>query len=134
MARLTWRDGLASVFVGAGVVLYILWLAGAEFVGPRALAAIVLGLGLAASVTAVVYGVGAGLLKAPKVYLVVASLIGIVALVAGFVAVTNISETMLATLVVSTVVLWLMATVRHAVSESPRQDRSPQPTSNLSHI
>lgn len=114
--RLSWRDGLATVFVGVGAGLYILWLAGIEVAGPRVLAAVVLGLGLAASLTAVVYGVGAGLLHASKVYLVVASLIGLAALVAGVMAVVAVNEPMLAVLVATTVALWLMSTVRHAVS------------------
>jgi hypothetical protein len=134
MTRLTWRDGVATVLVGLGVVLYILWLNGAELVGPRAIAGIVLGLGLAASLIAVVYGVGAGLLQAPKVYLAVASLLGVLALVAGVLAVTSINETMLATLVAATLAMWLMSTVRHAVTESPRQDRTPRPTSTLSKV
>ena len=114
--RLSWRDGLATVFVGVGAVLYVLWLAGIEVAGPRVLAGIVLGLGLAASITAVVYGVGAGLLRASKVHLVVASLIGLAALVAGVMALVAVNEPMLAVLVVATVVLWMMSTVRHVIS------------------
>lgn len=116
--RLSWRDGLATVFVGAGVGLYILWLAGIEMAGPRVLAAVILGLGLAASLTAVVYGVGAGLLHASKLYLVVASLFGLAALVAGVMAVVAVNEPMLAVLVTTTAVLWLMSTVRHVVPTS----------------
>ena len=122
--RLSWRDGLATVFVGTGAVLYILWLSGVDVLGPRVLAGVVFGLGLAASVTAVVYGVGAGLLRASKLYLAIASLIGLVALVAGVIAITNISEAMLATLVTATVVLWAMSTVRHMVAtETPVEDQ-----------
>ncbi len=133
MTRLTWRDGVATVLVGAGLALYVLWLNGAELAGPRTIAGFVLGFGLAASLIAVVYGVGAGLLRAPKVYLAVASLLGLLALVAGVVAVTSINETMLATLVAATFAMWLMATIRHAVTE-PRDDRAPRPTSTLTHI
>ncbi len=114
--RLSWRDGLATLFVGTGAVLYALWLAGVEVGGVRVLTGLVLGLGLAASVTAVVYGVGAGLLQASKAYLVVASVIGFAALVAGVIALVGANETMLAMLVASTVALWAMSTVRHAVS------------------
>ena len=124
--RLSWRDGLATVFVGVGAVLYVLWLAGIEVAGPRVLAGVVLGLGLAASITAVVYGFGAGLLCASKVYLAVASLIGLAALVAGIMALVAVNEPMLAVLVVATVVLWMMSTVRHVIStaEYPRSVRS----------
>ncbi|HZD79426.1 MAG TPA: hypothetical protein VE646_05245 [Actinomycetota bacterium] len=116
--RLSWRDGLATLLVGAGAILYALWLADAEvagFSGVRPLAGLVLGLGLAASVTAVVYGVGAGLLRASKVYLTVASVIGLTALVAGTVALVGASETMLAALVASTVALWAISTARHGL-------------------
>jgi hypothetical protein len=127
MMRFSWRDGLATVFVGAGATLYLVWLSGVEIPGlstPRGVAAVVFGLGLAASVTAVVYGVGAGLLRASKVYLAIASLIGLVALVAGVIALASINETMLAALVAATVALWIMSTTRHAISaeQQPRGD------------
>ena len=115
--RLTWRDILATVFVFAAVLVYSLWLAGIEVLGissVEVIAGVVLALGVAASVIAVVYGVGAGLLQAPKVYLVPASLIGLVAFVGGVVALVTGNEPMLAALVIATVVLWVMATVRHA--------------------
>ena len=118
--RLSWRDGLATAFVGTSAVLYILWWSGVDVLGPRALAGVVFGLGLAASVTAVVYGVGAGLLRASKLYLAIASLIGLVALMAGVIAIANVNEAMLATLVAATVVLWAMSTVRHMVPTETR--------------
>ena len=132
--RLSWRDGLATVFVGVGAGLYVLWLAGIEVAGPRVLAGVVLGLGLAASLTAVVYGVGAGLLRAPKVYLVVASLVGLAALVAGVMAVLAVNEPMLAALVATTVALWAMSTVRHLVSKEapPRSLEAGEPPSDPS--
>jgi hypothetical protein len=121
--RLSWRDGLATVFVGVGVLVYGLWLADVASAGPRAVTAVVLVLGLAASVTAVVYGVGAGLLRASKVYLVVASLIGLAAAVAGVWALVAETEAMLAILVASTVVLWLMSTVRHILAAQMPEHR-----------
>ena len=115
--RMSWRDGLATLFVGIGAVLYALWLAGVELGAlneVKALGAVILGLGLAASVIAVVYGVGAGLLQASRIYLVVASLIGLAALVAGIAVLATANETWLATLMVATAVLWVMSTIRHA--------------------
>jgi hypothetical protein len=53
-------------------------------------------------------------------FTVPASLLGLVALVAGIWAIVAASETMLAVLVGAMVVLWLMATVRHAVVTAPR--------------
>jgi hypothetical protein len=116
---MTWRDGLATAFILVAIVIYALWLAGVEVfgLGVRGIGAIVLGLGLAASVIAVVYGVGAGLLDAHKAYLAAASVIGVLAGVVGVATLLDRSETMLGALVVATVALWAMATVRHAITK-----------------
>jgi hypothetical protein len=121
--RLTWRDILATVFVFAAALLYSLWLAGIEVFGigsARVLGGVILVLGLAASVSAVVYGVGAGLLQVRKAYLVIASVVGLVALVAGVTTLAADSETMLGVLMISTVVLWVMSTIRHASTTKSR--------------
>jgi hypothetical protein len=125
--RLTWRDGLATMFVVAAAILYALWLGGIEVfgMGIRGLGGTVLALGLAASVTAVVYGVGAGLLRAPKVYLAIASALGLVALVSGVFTLVNASEPMFGLLVAATVALWMMATVRHAIKTETTADVRP---------
>ena len=47
--RLTWKDAVATVFVGAAAVLYVLWVGGetvAEPWTPRALGVAILGLGV----------------------------------------------------------------------------------------
>lgn len=62
---------------------------------------------------AVVYGVG-GRRRAPMTYVVVASLLGFVALVAGIITLVSANETTLAILVATTVTLWAMSTARHA--------------------
>lgn len=119
--RLSWRDGVATVCVAAAALLYAVWLSEDEVLGmsgSRLLGVIVLVLGLAASVTAVVFGVGEGLLRASKLYLAIASVVGLAALVAGILVLVNESETMLATLVGSTVGLWLISTVRHGLGEA----------------
>jgi len=116
--RITWRDWTATVLVAVAALMYARWLSEEEVLGissPRMLGLTVLLLGLAASVTAVVFGVGEGLLRAPKLYLAITSLIGLVALVAGIWVLVNESEDMLAALVAATVVLWLISTVRHAM-------------------
>jgi hypothetical protein len=122
--HLSWRDGVATVFVGVGAVIYALWVADAVAISPRSVAAVVLSLGVAASVTAVVYGVGAGLLRASKLYLAAASLAGLAAAIAGVWALATESTVMLGILVTSTIVLWLMATVRH-LALTPKQDGAP---------
>jgi hypothetical protein len=117
---------VATLCVAAAALLYIVWLAEEEVLGisgTRALAVMVLLLGLAASVTAVVFGIGEGLLRASTFYLAIASLIGLAALVAGIIVLVNESRVMLATLVGSTVVLWLISTVRHATG-APRTRRT----------
>jgi len=123
--RLTWRDWVATVCVAAAALMYAVWLSEEEVLGisgARALGLIVLLLGLVASVTAVVFGVGEGLLRAPKLYLAITSLIGLAAFVAGILVLVNESEGMLAALVGSTVGLWLISTVRHATGEEGRRE------------
>jgi hypothetical protein len=117
--RLTWRDALATAFVLVAGALYLRWLDAGEVLGmssARMVGLTVMLLGLAASVTAVVYGVGAGLLRASKIYLAITSLIGLAAVVAGIWVLVNADETMLAVLVVATGVLWLAATIRHMMT------------------
>jgi hypothetical protein len=125
--RLTWRDGVATVFVAAAGGLYALWLTGNGMAGTstRVLGAIVFALGWVGCTSnkaamAEVFGVGAPR-RAPLSYVVTASLIGAVALVAGVITVVTGNEVMLATLVIAMIVLWAMSTVRHATaSQAPR--------------
>lgn len=127
--RLTWRDGLASLFVTAAAVLYALWLTGAGGAGmsTRAIGALVFGLGWAAcasnkaGVTAV-YGAAGGRSHAPMAYIVMASLVGLIALVAGVITLVSANEAMLGTLVAGMVALWAMSTVRHAIATESRRD------------
>lgn len=114
--NLTWRDGIATVLVAAAAVVYGLWILGT--VGgltAEAVAVIVLGLGFLASALAVVPGF-ARLMGGSKAYMATASLIGVAALVGGILTVVNGTEETLAVLVLSTLVLWGLATVRHATS------------------
>lgn len=114
--NLTWRDGIATVFVAAAAVVYGLWILGAvEGLTSEAVAVIVLGLGFLASALAVVPGFGT-LMAGSKAYMATASLIGVVALISGILAIVDGTETTLAVLVLSTLVLWGLATVRHARS------------------
>ena len=111
--NLTMRDRVATAFVAAALVLYGLWLmrmvAGLA-VGSVAVAVLVLG--VLASASAVVPGFAA-LLRGSRVYLAVASLLGLAALVSGIMSVVNATDGTLAILVVATVVLWAAATLRH---------------------
>ncbi len=126
--RLTWRDAVATLLVGAAGLLYVVWLTvtgdpGAS--GTRLVGALVLGLGLAASFVSVVFGIGAGLFRASKAYLAIASLIGLGALVAGVMTLVNGDAAMLATLVATTLVLWLISTARHMITgERPSAEQT----------
>jgi len=124
--RLTWRDGLATLFVSVAAVLYGLWLTGTAMpdVSTRLLGTIVFGLGWAACTSnqtemAFVYGVG-GRRRATMAYMVIASIVGAVALVAGIITLVGANEVMLASLVAATITLWAMSTARHAI---PRETR-----------
>jgi hypothetical protein len=111
------RDSIATLFVAAALTAYTAWLVLADHPGAssiRVMAGVVLSLGVAASATAVVPGFEE-LLHSSRIYLVVASLVGLVASVAGIVALTGADTTMLAVLVATTFVMWVMATLRHVL-------------------
>jgi hypothetical protein len=125
--RLTWKDGLASLFVGVAVVIYGLWLTeiGVPDMSTRALALIVFGLGWAACTInqaqmAIVYGVHGR--RPPTAYVVVASVTGTAALVAGIITLVTANEAMLAALVAAMIALWAMSTIRHAITSNTKAD------------
>jgi hypothetical protein len=121
--RLNWKDGLATAFVGAAAVLYLLWLGGttvAGLSGPRTLAVAIFALGVGGCYAARshmegVYGVGRGP-RPPLFYVVLVSALGGLTLVAGIVALSSGSTTALATLTSAMVALWALATIRHSIS------------------
>jgi len=118
--HLTSKDRFATVLVAGGALAYALWLVGVGSQGAtevRVITAIVLALGFVASASAVVPGFD-GLLHGSKVYLVVASLLGLGAFGAGIAALVSGSEVMLAVLVAADVALWAISTVRHTTVSS----------------
>jgi len=123
---LTWKDGLATVFVSAAAVLYLLWAGGTTvsgLSGSRALTVAIFGLGVGGCYTAkshmeAVYGVG-GRARPPLYYVVLVSVLGGVALVAGIVAFVSGGDAALATLAGTMVALWALATIRHSMSRTP---------------
>jgi O-antigen/teichoic acid export membrane protein len=122
---LTWKDGLATVFVGAAAVLYLLWVDGTTvsgLSGPRALTVAIFGLGVGGCYTAkshmeTLYGV-AGRTRPPLYYVVLASVLGGVTLVAGIVALASGGDAALATLTGTMVAMWALATIRHSTSRT----------------
>lgn len=120
--RLTMKDMRATLVVGAAVVFYALWATGTVAVNmsTRVAATIVFALGWLGCTSdtdqmKIVFGVDAAH-RPPLTYVVLASVVGAVALVAGVIAIVAGNEAMLATLVVATAGLWLMASARHATS------------------
>lgn len=111
------RDVIATVLVVASVVLYGLWLADAALPGlesVRATGIVILGLGFAASASAVVPGFEQ-LVHGNKAYVALTATIGLIALVAGLQMLADQSEAALGVLVVSMVVLWAIATAHHTM-------------------
>lgn len=115
--RLPKRDLIATALVAVAGTLYLLWVVGAAppaMDGTRATGLAVLGLGFAASASAVVPGFG-DLIHGNKLYLVVTSMIGLVAFGAGLQMLLNASEAALGLLVAAMGVLWLIATLHHTL-------------------
>jgi hypothetical protein len=120
--RLTRKDIRATVIVIVATAFYALWLTGTVAAGlsTRVVAAAVFALGWLgctsdADQMKAVFGVE-GARRPPLLYVVLASLAGGVALVAGAIAIIWSNDAMLATLVVAMAALWIAATVRHQVA------------------
>ena len=128
--RIPTRDRIATGLVASAVILYTLWATGLTLPGMdsvRVTGLVVLGLGFGASASAVVPGFGE-LLHGSKLYLLVASLIGLLAFVAGFVMLVAASEVALGMVMAAMVVLWTIATVHHmllASSETRSRQSAP---------
>ena len=121
--RLTWRDAVATLAVGAAAGFYLLWVTGTVVQSARVVGVVVLaggggGGGGGRTEMERIYGVG-GAARPAMIYVVTASTVGAIALVAGIVTLVTAGEVALATLVASLVLLWLLATFRHAFTEPP---------------
>ena len=127
--RLDRKDQVATACVAAAVALYGLWSIGlvvSQAWTVRIITVAVLALGIPASAMAVIPGFE-GLLHGSKVYLAVATLIGLGAATVGVLALTWSSQAMLNALVGAMVVLWAMTTVRHARAAHEVQERRLRP-------
>lgn len=120
--RLSMRDLIATLLVAIALLLCAAWALGVDMPiasSVRVAAAAVLILGIAASLSAVVPSFTA-LIHGSKSYLAVSSVLGLVALGAGLVAVVRGEALALTALIASTVVLWALSTNRH-MSEASAQ-------------
>jgi hypothetical protein len=121
--RLTWKDALATLFVGAAGVLCLLSAGGTmQPASPRGLAVGIFGLGIGACYTAksqmaAVYGV-AGTARPPLFYVVLVSALGAVALTSGVIAIITGGGVALAMLTGAMVALWALSSVRHQMSHT----------------
>jgi hypothetical protein len=114
--RLTWKDAVSTVFMAAIVIIYVAFLNSTTawlISSARGTAAAVLVLGFvggcAMSAAAELYqGTRA------RTYTSFASVLGVIALAAGVVALITAITVALAIRVVATLALWLAATARHA--------------------
>jgi hypothetical protein len=128
--RLTWKDALATLFVGAAAMLYLLSAGGtAQPAAPRGLAVGIFGLGIGACYTAksqmaAVYGVE-GKPRPPLFYVVLVSALGAVALTSGVIAIITGGGVALAMLTGAMVALWALSSVRHQMSHT---------TSGVAHV
>lgn len=128
--RLPKRDLIATALVLVAGLLYLEWaidVAPPGLSGTRATGLVVLGLGFAASASAVVPGFDQ-LIHGNKIYLAVTSLIGLAAFGAGMAMLLTASELALGVLMATTGVLWLIATIHHVLlAEAPTAVRPVRP-------
>jgi hypothetical protein len=119
---MTFHDAFATILVGSAVSLYVLSQSTSMFdsLSVRAVSAFVFALGMGACMTtrdemAALFAKRADR-TASLGYVVVASITGAAALVASVMAAITGWSTALDAQIVAIVALWLMATVRHALS------------------
>lgn len=114
-----WRDRIATLAVALATLIYGLWVSGSlGGLTAGSVAVLVLALGVLASASAVVPGFAA-LIAGSRLYLVLASLGGLVALACGVLTVAQATDNMLAILVIATIGLWAAATARHTMVRRP---------------
>jgi hypothetical protein len=109
------RDWIATVLVLAGVGVALAWWASlpvVETFDVRTVSILVTAMGMLASASAVVPGFSA-LVHGSRSYLAGTSIVGTLALVAAGVAIVNADERALAVLVIASIVLWIVSTMRH---------------------
>ena len=125
--RLTWKDGLATVLVGAAVVVFAVWAAGGSVLGVsgRGLVVAIFLLGIAGCYTAqshfeTVYGIN-GTTRPPRAYVVLVSAVGALAMVAGIVSLIVGGGLAVTTLLLAMIVMWMLSTARHQLPTSARR-------------
>ena len=127
--RLPKRDLVATALVLGGGVVFLLWAIDAALPGlgsTRATGLVILGLGFAASASAVVPGFEE-LIHGSKTYPAVASLIGLIAFGAGVWMLLGASGLALGVLMGAMAVLWVIATIHHVLHAGAAAAAPPTP-------
>jgi hypothetical protein len=125
--RIPIRDLIATALIAIALLLYGAWAFGVDLPimsSTSGVAAGVLVLGIAASASAVVPGF-VELLHGSRPYLVVTSVLGLVALASGIVAILQGDGRALGALIVSTLILWAVSTNRHMAGERAQPHLRP---------
>jgi hypothetical protein len=121
--RFPWLDGLATLFVAAAVGLYAAFvfdrpIVGFDAVAPVAIAVIVLGIAGCAPAVVVRFR---ELMSGSRGYLASTVVLGLIATGAGIWAIVAGREEALLGLVIATIVLWAMSTMRHMAVQPAHQ-------------
>src|SRR5579859_2939224 len=126
---LTWKDGVSTLFMGAIAVVCLTFLHGTNLwlissARGTATAVLILGMvgGCMLSLAGDLYQQHAS--RAVRAWRVIASFCGVAAFAAAAAALVSGSTVALAILVAATGVLWLAATLRHALTATPGPARS----------
>jgi len=121
---LTWRDAVATIFMGAIAGIYATFLGGTNAwlissARGTTTAVLVLGMvgGCAMSAAGDLYTGTQS--RSRRAYAAIASACGVAAFAAGMIGLITGSTVALAVLVVATFALWFIATVRHALTIPP---------------
>jgi hypothetical protein len=134
--RLLKRDAIATGMVAVTGLLYGLWAVNSAPWGMssiRVTGAVILALGFVASASAVVPSFDQ-LIRGDRIYLAVASLIGLVAFAGGLWTLIYASETGLGLLVGAMGVLWLISTVHHSLLARRARNARPNEAVVTPHI
>jgi hypothetical protein len=127
---LTWKDAVSALFMAAIVAVYLAFLGGTHLwliSSARGATAVVLVLGMtggAFGAAGIRFGAAEPL--AMRVYLTFVSLLGIAALATAVAGLATGSTVALAALVVLTLSLWVISTVRHTFTLPTRQPPAGQ--------
>ena len=121
---LTWRDGVATLFMAVIAAIYVAFLGGTSAwlissARGTTTAVLVLGMVGGCAIGAVGQLYTGNQPQPARVLRAIATILGLTALIAGVIALITGSTVALAVLVAATFALWLLSTARHAFTHRP---------------